>query len=76
MWLELFIWALINLHPDKVRRRAMTFLGLSLLILLPLFIINLQMTHRGFRPTLPGLTIEAGDPAELEGQHQLEDDSL
>jgi|GEM_PF-2638651 hypothetical protein len=66
VWLELFIWFLTNWHPERVKRRAMTLLGLSLLILLPLFILNMQMSQRGFKPSLPSFNIEAGDPEEKQ----------
>ncbi len=67
MWLELFIWFLNNGHPERIKRRVMTFLGLSLLILLPLFILNMQMSQRGFKPSLPSFNIEAADPEEQQG---------
>ncbi|MGI9211683.1 MAG: hypothetical protein ACR2HF_04355 [Methylococcaceae bacterium] len=75
MWLELFVWAWINLHPEHVKRRALLFLGLGALILMPLFIINMQMSTRGFKPSLPSFSIEAGNQAE-DSAHYFEEDSL
>lgn len=73
MLLELFIWSWVNLHPDHVRRQAIKFLIFSVLILLPLIVINLQIGSRGFTPALPSFIIEAGEPVPGNGDYPADD---
>jgi hypothetical protein len=57
MLLKLYIWCWINLHPQYVLRRTAQFVGLSVLLLIPLLYLNLTIVQRGGAPTGPRFEI-------------------
>lgn len=68
MWVEIHVWSWLHLHPAYVRRKLARFLGLSIIILLPLLAVNLMMMKRGFMPQRPSLEINLGQahyPGEI-----------
>ena len=69
-----FVRTSLKLHPARLKQQAFRFLALSVLILLPLILINLQLGYRGIHPALPSFLIEAGQP--VPGNGDLPDDDL
>ncbi|TSA04619.1 MAG: hypothetical protein D4R76_02365 [Methylococcus sp.] len=58
MVLEVYIWSWIHLHPRSIAKHLLKLLGISILILGPLFALNVALVQRGLQPATPGLTID------------------
>lgn len=65
-----------KLDPAHLKRQAYRFLVMSTLILLPLWVINLHLSHRGFTPALPSFIVEAGQPVPGNGDFPTEEEDL
>ena len=76
MLLKVFAKIKAKMRPDPVqlKRQAVRFVVMSVLVLLPLWAINLHLSFRGFTPALPGFIVEAGQPVPGNGDFPDEDD--
>lgn len=57
MKVEIFVWSWMNLHPHHVLKQTAKFLGIALLVLVPLLALNVALVKRGFVHDKPGLEI-------------------
>jgi hypothetical protein len=64
MFVEIFVWSWINLHPIHLLKKSAVLLGLAALVLLPLIYVNIDLIKKGFRPASPSFNIEVNDPQQ------------
>ena len=57
MMLELYVWSWLHLHPHHVLKQTAKFIGLSVLILLPLLAMNVALVKRGMSLKSPSFEI-------------------